>query len=480
MSVGNPPASVWRRVRRWAIYLLFALVLLLALVYAVFVVAMKVTENRWLVDQPFHDAIDVRSTVPHELTLVDGGAHSLVYRLHMIEQAQRTLDLEFFIYELDAASRIVTRALAAKARAGVKVRVLVDFSLAVFELRPAYAQELAAAGVQVKYYNTASVVRLFSVQHRTHRKMLVVDGEMAMVGGRNIADAYFDLSADYNFLDSDVVVSGEVVAAMQESFDLYWDSPWTTAPSSIADSSPATTPILKPRASDTALLQQLASVPMNLPTHSCPDLRFVTDYPGAGLQNRRVYSAINETLAHARSEVLAESPYFVLREEGLAAVHGLTAQGVRLKVLTNSLFSTDAFYTVAPLYFSLRELAAPGLSLFAYSGAAPQTTAQFAGSQRWGVHSKRAVVDDDTIMIGTYNIDPRSANLNSELMLVCSGSPALASQMRVDLLSRMAAAELVVDGERVEPSHLLGDANWKSLALMGAVAPVASLFDILL
>ncbi|MFK7914671.1 MAG: phosphatidylserine/phosphatidylglycerophosphate/cardiolipin synthase family protein [Pseudomonadales bacterium] len=480
MSVAQPPITLWRRVARWCVYVVFALVLLLVLLYAVFVVAMKVTESRWLVDQPFHEAIDVQSALPHELTLIDGGAHSLAYRLRMIEQAQQTLDLEFFIYELDAASRIVTRALAAKARQGVKVRVLVDFSLAVFELRPVYARELAAAGVQVKYYNTASVVRLFSVQHRTHRKMLVVDGKSAMVGGRNIADPYFDLSPDYNFLDSDVVVSGAVVAAMQESFHLYWDSPWTSAPSVIADYGAPAAPILDARASDAALLQRLASVPMDLPAYTCPTLRFVTDYPGAGLQNRRVYSAITETLAHARSEVLAESPYFVLREEGLAAVHALTEQGVRLKVLTNSLFSTDAYYTVAPLYFSLRELAAPGLSLFAYSGAAPQTTASFTGSERWGVHSKRAVIDDDTIMIGTYNIDPRSANLNSELMLVCTGSTELAAQMRADLQSRMAASELVIDGERVKSERLLGAADWRSLALMGAVAPVASLFDILL
>lgn len=480
MPVAAVPISWGRRLKRWLAYLVFGILALLVLLYLIVIAAMEVTESRWLVAEPFHEAIDVQVETPHELTLIDGGAHSLAYRLEMIDRAQETLDLEFFIYELDAASRIVTRALVAKAQEGVAVRVLVDFSLAVFELRPEYARELAAAGVQVKYYNTASVMRLFSVQHRTHRKMLVVDGRTAMVGGRNIADPYFDLSADYNFLDSDVIVSGEVVAAMQESFDLYWDSPWTSEPDAATQPAAAAQDFLQHRVADDALLEQLASVTTNLPSHSCPSLRFVTDYPGAGLQNRRVYEAITETLADAQTEVLAESPYFVLRGEGLDAVHGLTEQGVQLRVLTNSLFSTDAFYTVGPLYFSLGELAAPGLQLLAYDGSAPVTTPAFKGSQRWGVHSKRAVVDDDTIMIGTYNVDPRSANLNSELMLVCRGSTALAAQMRADLESRMALARVVVDGERVESGRLLGGADWQSMALMVLVAPVASLFDVLL
>lgn len=470
-------------IKRICTYAVFGILLLVTLAYAVVIVAMKVTENRWLVDAPFHDAIDVRSETPHQLTLIDGGADSLAYRLQLIEQAQQSLDLEFFIYELDAASRIVTRALADKARNGVRVRILVDFSLPVFALRPAYAQTLAAAGVEVRYYNTASVARFFSVQHRTHRKILLVDGRKAMIGGRNIADPYFDLSPEYNFLDSDVIVEGAVVAAMQESFDLYWDSQWATTPEVLAEGDDAlleATALLAERVEDNRLLAAIQGMGVTAPAYACPDVRFVTDYPGAGVQNRRVYTAITETLSEAQLQVTAESPYFVLRGEGLEAVQALTERGVALRVLTNSLYSTDAFYTVAPLYFSLDTLAQARFELFAYSGARPETNEAFPGSQRWGVHSKRAVIDDDTIMIGTYNIDPRSANLNSELMIVCHGSPALAAQMRVDLEARISRAHRVIDGEQVESGQLLGDADWRSLALMGAVAPVASLFDILL
>ena len=221
--------------------------------------------------------------------------------------------------------------------------------------------------MEVRYYNTASVARFFSVQHRTHRKILLADGAAAMIGGRNIANDYFDLSDHYNFLDSDVLITGEVVGAIQESFDLYWNSPWVVTPDSVGDDE-----LIAEGASARALLtlepatssfsSAWPNVNTGLSTHTCPKIRFVTDYPGAGLHNRKVFGAILETLARAKRRVVAESPYFVLRGDGLAAVGELVARGIDLTVLTNSLHSTDAYYTVAPLYFSLDAVADTGLS----------------------------------------------------------------------------------------------------------------------
>lgn len=459
---------------------------LVLFLYVSFIALMTVTEQRWLGSPAFHPAIDVVSQQPHQMTLIDHGAPSLAMRLEMIRSAEKSLDLEFFIYELDAASRLVAQALAEKARSGVQVRLLVDFSLAVFELRPAYAHELAQAGVQVRYYNTSTIARFFSVQHRTHRKILLADTKSAIVGGRNIANDYFDLSAHYNFLDSDVLISGEIVNAMQESFDLYWESPWAVKPGDIdQNETDELDENQRPRLLDThpddaQILARLASVSTTLPSHVCPSIRFVTDYPGAGLQNRQVFTAIKETLATAKQRVVAESPYLVLRDDGLAVAAQLGARGVELTVLTNSLHSTDAYYTVSPLFFSLGSLAEAKLDLYAYSGDAGPQSDGFPGSQRWGVHSKRAVIDDDTIMIGTYNIDPRSANLNSELMVVCQGSTALAAQMSADLEQRIARARPVVVDSIVVRSHLIGDASTSSIVLMGIAAPVASLFDFLL
>ncbi|MEM1232141.1 MAG: phosphatidylserine/phosphatidylglycerophosphate/cardiolipin synthase family protein [Pseudomonadota bacterium] len=473
---------------RWSLRIVAALVLLLLLFYAGLLALMTFTERSWLGDPPFHEAIDARSSTPHDITLIDDGALALAYRLQLIESAQRTLEVEYFIYDLDRSSRVVTQALAARAAAGVKVRVLVDFSLPVLALRPVYAQTLRDAGIDVRYYNTASVARLFSVQHRTHRKLLIADGEAAIIGGRNIADEYFDLSPDYNFLDSDALVRGEVVAAMRESFDLYWDSPWARTldarTAATDDGARDAEGFLVPTVADRAVAQAARTLPLTLPVHQCGDVRFVTDYPGLAVRNRQVYNAIVDLLAEAKAEVLAESPYFVLRGDGLDALQSLTDRGVRLSVLTNSLYSTDAYYTVGPLFFSLAPLQPTGMHLYAYSGGPPEPVAArsalFSGSERWGVHSKRAVIDDATVLLGTYNIDPRSANLNSELILVCRDAPALAAVLRRDLEARMARSEPVLDGATLARRALLGRADWRDQLVMLIVAPVASAFDILL
>ena len=464
---------------------MLSLVALIALAYVSFLVIMTVTENQWLGGPPFHSAIDATSTDPHVFTLVDDGAASLAARIELIERAEQSIDLEFFIYEIDTASRIVTQALAEKARSGVAVRVLVDFSVAVFELRPAFARVLSEAGVDVRYYNTSSVARIFSVQHRTHRKMLIVDDEVAMVGGRNIADDYFDLGRHYNFLDSDVIVEGALVPTMRESFDLYWNSDWSMHPESVeseeAEDHTVASGFLTPSEADATARAKVMNLVSETNQHICNDTRFVTDYPGAGLQYRKVYQAILETLGSAEDAVLAESPYFVLRDDGLDDVAGLTERGIDLTVLTNSLHSTDAYYTVAPLYFSLDTVAKTKLDLFAYSGGRPNDLAPaFTASDRWGVHSKRAVIDDQTIMIGTYNIDPRSANLNSELMIVCRGNTELATEMREDIESRIAQSHLVIDSGEVDKRALIGDAPFSSISLMVIVTPVASMFDFLL
>lgn len=480
-------------IRRILLYAAVAVLGGIACVYFGFLGIMRISEAQWLGGPPFHESIDVRSETPHEITLLDEGILSLAERLTLIEGAETSLDLEFFIYELDDASRIVSQALARKARSGVKVRVLVDFSLAVFKLRPSYAKLLQEAGVVVKYYNTASVARFFRVQHRTHRKLLLVDGRTAVLGGRNIADDYFDLSRHYNFLDSDVVVAGEVVTSIQESFDLYWDSPWALDPAEVAQAegddgaAPAASEVadfLTESDQDRATLANVAAMVKILPPpprSTCGDVSFVTDYPGSGVNYRRVFPAIVKILSEADHRVLVESPYFVIRPDGAAVIRRLTERGVELKVLTNSLRSTDAYYTVAALLPMLHHLAAPRFELWAYRGDRLPGYGKADASERWGVHAKRAVIDDDTVLIGTYNIDPRSANLNSELMLICRGDKALAAAVGDSIERRAQQANAVVLGDDVQGiGPLIAGADAHNLTMMILSLPVSTLFDFLL
>lgn len=475
----------WRRALKWlAVGLLLIVVGLPLLLYSVFVAIQEASERQWLGKAPTHESIDVRSRAPHALVLLDEGFDSLAERLRLIDQARESIELEFFIYELDTASRLVTQALARKARQGVTVRLLVDFARPVFKLAPHVASELATAGVQVRYYNTAALVRFFAANHRTHRKLLVVDRRVAIVGGRNIGDDYFDLSPRYNFLDSDLMIEGPVVAAIAHSFELYWSSEWVTHPSEVGANAAGThVPALLGPA-DPRLTDLAAQLQDHTPTHrptACHDLHFVTDYPGSGVERRRVFQEITRLSQEAREQILVESPYLVLRDDGLAVLEGLARRGVKLQFLTNSLHSTDAFYTVASLANALHRLNLPRTEVWAYQGAPLEGSRRAAAAPRWGVHAKRAVFDDHTVAIGTYNVDPRSANLNAELMVVCRGNRELAAAVKASVGARMAQSRPIVGTPAAGGfDALVEGADPNTLLMMRAVAPLAQLFDILM
>ncbi len=475
----------WGRVGKWLAYTLLTVLVGLPVVFAlVFLGIQEATERQWLGKAPEHEAIAARSTEPHQVALLDVGFDSLAERLRLIDSAKKSIELEFFIYEIDTASRLITQALARKAADGVKVRILVDFAMPVFKLAPAYVKTLEAAGVEVRYYNTAGIQRIFAAQHRTHRKLLAVDRERAIVGGRNIGDDYFDLSRHYNFLDSDLLIEGPIAGAITNSFELYWASEWVTHPSEInaGAQAPLANDLLgKLSVEEQALATELQEHASEHTTSTCSDLQFVTDFPGSGVERRKVFLAISALAQEAQREITVESPYLVLRDDGVAVVKSVVQKGVRVRFLTNSLHSTDAFYTVASLASSLEPLHMPNLEIWAYQGQPLAKATRAPASPRWGVHAKRAVFDDDTVAVGTYNIDPRSANLNSELIVICRGNPALALDMKASMAARLAQSTPIVGTPQAggEPALIKGageDAVWR----MRAIAPIARFLDFLM
>lgn len=456
-------------------------------VYLVFAIGLTVLE--WIVREnpKVENSLVAHSTDPHLLTHFDQGAASFDRRLELIESATQSIALEFFIYDVDDASRLITQALIKRAGEGVHVRILVDFSAPVFKLKPAYARLLGEAGVKVRYYNTSALYRLVSIQHRSHRKLLIIDGETVLTGGRNIANDYFDLSDHYNFLDADLEVSGPIVKTVLESFDVYWNSHLATEPEADSEPNPEAAKFVVPDQRDAVLIEKLRtageSYRQSHKAHECRDLRFVTDFPNHGEASRNVFNAIVEELARATQEAVVESPYFVIKSGGYAVLEDLHKRGVRVRVLTNSLASTDASYAVGALYPWLGSLADTGLTLSAYAGQPlpGQSTDLGGGKPRWGVHAKRGVIDGDTTLLGTYNIDPRSANLNSELIVVCRGQKELAAEVLASIAGREAASVRVIErGRIVNRSALLGDSPLKQRIRFLLEMPIANLFDFLL
>ena len=477
--------SKWtlRRALRWLGIGLFVLLVVVPAVFAAaFLGIQNATERQWLGKAPQHAAIDVRLHQPHAVVLLDVGFDSLATRLKLIDEAKESIELEFFIYELDEASRLISQALARKAAQGVKVRILVDFAKPVFKLAPQVARSLEAAGVQVRYYNTSGLVRFFAMQHRTHRKLLVVDRAQAIVGGRNIGNDYFDLSPHYNFLDSDLLIRDPIATAIADSFELYWASDWVTKPEAVsAHAEPGLDLLSQPTANEAALLAELQRRPPVAPAGTCGDMQFVTDYPGSGVERRKVYSAIAALVQEARQRVVVESPYLVLRGDGLALMSSVLQRGVKVQFLTNTLYSTDAFYAVGTLAGALDELQLANLQVWGYDGRPLPQDPRPPASARWGVHAKRALFDDRTVVIGTYNIDPRSANLNSELIVICRDNPALAQAVSTSQQARLAQSRAITGTPNAGGyAALVQGADEGSIWQMRLTQPFASWLDFLL
>src|SRR6476620_8879727 len=226
-------------------------------VYVVFAIGLTVLE--WVArDNPgTGESLRAHSSAPHTIAHFDQGAASFHRRLELIASARKSIALEFFIYDVDDASRLLTQALIKRAREGVQVRILVDFSAPVFKLKPAYARLLGEAGVKVRYYNTTAIYRLVSIQHRSHRKLLIIDEATVLTGGRNIANDYFDLSDHYNFLDSDLEVTGPIVKSVLQSFDLYWNSPLAAEPARDTEPNAEAAKFVVSQPGDAALLERL-------------------------------------------------------------------------------------------------------------------------------------------------------------------------------------------------------------------------------
>lgn len=434
------------------------------------------------------DPVRSRSFEKHQISFIDDGFLSLAKRVRMIESAKETIELEFFIYQIDHSSKIITAKLIEAANRGVKVRLLVDFAAPVFRLRPAYAALLGKENIKVRYYNTVGTHLIVSVQHRNHRKLLIVDGHKVITGGRNIGDEYFDLADEYNFLDSDVYVEGPIVKDIQSSFNVYWNSEYSIDPDTEGEvvAEQAVVDFFNFSSMDKALLNKLkalrAADELEKRARECSDLTFVTDYPGVSVSNRLVFKEIASFLQEAREELLGESPYFVLRRDGLDLLQSLSDRGIKQRVLTNSLYSTDAYYTVSAMISALPKLKSMDFDLRLYDGSAPEKLYYSNGtmSKRWGLHAKRAVVDRKHILIGTYNVDPRSANFNSELILICRNSPDLASIMVESLESRADNSWVVFDGETHHHLRLLKRSSSFQIALFILALPLSRMFDFLL
>jgi len=372
------------------------------------------------------------------LTSGEGAFDSLVA---LADHAERTLDVQYYIIHQDESARSILQHLRAAADRGVRVRVLVDdLNTAGEDRRFMHLEQ--HANIDVRVFNpfpggrSATWTRILNslsdiprINHRMHNKLMVADNALAITGGRNIGDEYFTRDPRSNFIDLDVVAAGPVVPQLSASFDAFWNSKYAYPISSLAsgvaaESAPAPGPLIEPDPSSEAdwLAHDLDAHRLSLdwvPATVLADRPAKIASASSPEQEMTIANSVTALLKQAQQDVLIISPYFVPGADGLALLAELRGRGVRIRVLTNSLASTDASIVhdgYARYRVALLKL---GVELSEVRPRLGQK-ARFRPfhSSNASLHAKAIVIDDQTVFIGSMNMDGRSARFNSELGIV--------------------------------------------------------------
>jgi len=395
------------------------------------------------------------------LRLLPGGDHALDARLALARHAERTLDLQVYVLADDSAGRQFVRALRDASLRGVHVRLLLDdlHSTGVARLLAGLASH---ERVEVRLFNPlplragSPIARLlfspgpFEQMHRRmHNKLFIADGQIAITGGRNIGDEYFMKASAANFVDMDILCTGAALPELRQVFERYWHSVHavplqqlhSTGAAALQLPDPPPAPSARDVLGQSAVGHQLDSGHLEL---VFARVQVLADAPDKVLRSPVLAdSALGqglEQLRGARSEVVIVSPYFIPGVRGMAMLREATAARVRVSVLTNSMAATDE-PVVHQAYARYRAaLLDMGVTLHELSPGLSRKAGVFGDfrSSDGRLHAKVALADRRWLLLGSMNMDGRSAYANTELGLLID-SHELAWQLR-SLLQRAHAS----------------------------------------
>jgi len=382
--------------------------------------------------------------------LLDNGLDAFVGRAVLSRFAERSIDVQYYLYHDDLVGRLFTSQLVQAADRGVRVRLLVDdmdldgrdLSLAVLDAHP---------DIEVRIFNPFSrnvsrisqfITRLGSVTRRMHNKSFIVDNQATILGGRNIGNEYFDADPNLAFGDLDVIGIGPVVKKVSYSFDLYWNSELAYPASALRGKEPTTEEITRHRQQlqdfladqyDSAYFKALRNsalaekIKNNQAEFRWGYADVVFDFP------EKIQHSLDQTQLHLSSQLkpflenlerdlIIFSPYFVPGKKGAEFLIGLVKKGVRVRVLTNSLSSNDVAIVHAGYSRYRKRLLRGGVELYEVNKQLTPQKRQdkkaAGGSSKASLHAKSFVLDRKQVFIGSLNLDPRSLLQNTEIGVI--------------------------------------------------------------
>lgn len=381
--------------------------------------------------------------------LLPNGLEAFAARVALIDAAERTLDLQYYIFKSDGIGLFLIDRLVAAADRGVRVRILVDDlyahgiekGLVVFDAHP---------NIELRIFNpwtqrSGGLVRgfefLFSprLNHRMHNKLFIADGIAAILGGRNLADEYFDLNSEFEFRDLDVAAVGPVVAGANRLFDEFWNGPEAIPVTGIKPKPDIEGQFEAGRArlaEHRELMKSSAYADAVRATQFVQQLKAKsvqwvfargqvlgsstaeTMHPDDPQRTHSLAGQLRDVFYSAKHELLVSSPYFVPGKPPTKRLCDMVAGGARVAILTNSRAATDVPLVHAGYSKYRVPLLKGGVELFELRrrGAQENNDDEPAfGSANASLHAKTFVVDRERVFIGSLNLDPRSVVINTEI-----------------------------------------------------------------
>jgi putative cardiolipin synthase len=385
--------------------------------------------------------------------LLGDGLDAFAARVLLAEAADRTIDVQYYLYHNDTTGRILTYRLLRAADRGVRVRLLlddmatkgIDTPLASLDAHPNIEVRIVNPYANRGFRGLETLARFDTVTRRMHNKSFSVDNVMTIVGGRNVGDEYFGTHEEVNFGDVDVLAMGPAAAEVGNQFDLYWNSQLAYPIESLAasrgdvealrreleeyDEAHRDSPYIQ-RVRTTALVRDVVAGTLDfqwghaIVFYDLPD-KLLTDP-----EDRSTHmgpKVLPYTLGALKRDLLIFSPYFVPGEKGVMLLTDLEKRGVQVRVLTNSLASTDVGIVHAGYAKYRKPLLRGGVEIYEFKPdadtAAKGKFAKLKGSSGASLHAKTFVYDREALFVGSPNLDPRSGKLNTELGILFESEP---------------------------------------------------------
>jgi putative cardiolipin synthase len=414
-------------------------------------------------------------------------------RIALARASQRSLDLQYYIWHPDTTGELLWEAVWEAAERGVRVRMLID-DANTKGLDPTLAALDAHPNIEVRLYNPFAnrgarvgdfMFDFTRVNHRMHNKSFTADNQAAIVGGRNIGDEYFGANAEVGFQDLDVLAIGSVVQEVSSEFDLFWNSASAYPAASVIAPSGADGPALlrvgwqKVHESEEAKryvdvvkrTQLLSDIAADRVSFEWTTAHVYNDNPEKTLSTAdrtdlQLLPQLEKTMGRPERQLDLVSPYFVPGKEGSEGLMALATRGVKVRVLTNSLSATD----VAPVHAGYtkyrKDLLKAGVVLYELKPGAALPSAKdndqvphgLPGSgsgttKAAALHAKTFSKDRSRVFVGSFNLDPRSARLNTEMGMVIDSpklADALSSKLDGLLPNEAYEVRLLPDGDSLE------------------------------